>query len=172
LLFALARYGGLRCPSEVVELTWADVNWEGARMLVRAPKTEHHEGHEERVTPIFPELRPYLEAAWDEAADGATKVCTLRITGNSNLRTQMHRIIRRAGLVPWPKLFVNMRATRATELAEIFPGHVCAAWLGHSNLIADRHYRQLTDEHFAKAAGQIPGYTMQAAGGNAVQQLR
>jgi integrase len=28
LIFALARYGGLRCPSEVLGLTWADIHWE------------------------------------------------------------------------------------------------------------------------------------------------
>jgi hypothetical protein len=37
----------------------------GSRFTV--PKTEHHEGKEFRVVPIFPELRPYLNAAWDEA---------------------------------------------------------------------------------------------------------
>ena len=37
---------------------------------------------------------------------------------NSNLRTQLERIIRKSDLKPWPKLFQNLRATRETELAE------------------------------------------------------
>lgn len=37
------------------------------------------------------------------------------------------------------------------ELAEQFPGHVAAQWLGHSETIADRHYRQVLPEHFDKA---------------------
>ena len=27
-IIALARYGGLRCPSEVLSVKWSDVNWE------------------------------------------------------------------------------------------------------------------------------------------------
>ena len=40
---------------------------------------------------------------------------------NANLRTRFERSIARAGLKPWPKLFQNLRATRATELAGKFP---------------------------------------------------
>jgi integrase len=40
LLFALSRYGGLRCPSEHLALTWGDVNWDRDRFTVRSPKTE------------------------------------------------------------------------------------------------------------------------------------
>jgi integrase len=31
LLFALSRYGGLRCPSEHLALRWCDVDWEENR---------------------------------------------------------------------------------------------------------------------------------------------
>ncbi len=31
LIVALARYGGLRCPSEVLSLTWQNVDWEAAQ---------------------------------------------------------------------------------------------------------------------------------------------
>lgn len=43
-IIALVRFGGLRCSSEVLRLTWADVDWDKGRMLVRASKTEHHAG--------------------------------------------------------------------------------------------------------------------------------
>ncbi len=70
--FALSRFGGLRCPSEHVTLTWEDVDWERSRIRIHSPKTEHHEGKESRVIPIFPELRPHLEAMWDDSEPGAT----------------------------------------------------------------------------------------------------
>jgi len=60
LLFALARFGGLRCPSETLALTWENVDWERSRMRVGSSKTEHHVGKDSRVVPIFPELRPHL----------------------------------------------------------------------------------------------------------------
>ena len=151
LIFALARFGGLRTPSETLLLRWADVDWERGRMLIRSPKTEHHEGKDSRLVPIFPELRPHLEAAWDQAADGTEFVVTRYRDCNSNLRTQLLRIIAKAGLTSWPKLFQNLRSTRETELAETFPLHVVTAWLGNSQLIAAKHYLQVTDEHFAKA---------------------
>ena len=57
-------------------------------------------------------------------------------------------------LAPWPRLFQNLRAPRATELVRQFPGHVAASWLGHSEEIADDHYRMTLDSDFAKAIGE------------------
>src|SRR5690606_10094849 len=76
LLFALSRFGGLRCPSEHLSLRWKDIIWDRDRMRVTAPKTEHHEGKGTRLVPIFPELRPYLEAAYDAAEPGSEYVIT------------------------------------------------------------------------------------------------
>ena len=156
LLFALSRFGGLRCPSEHLALRWADVDWERGRITVRAPKTEHHEGKAERTIPMFPELRRHLQDAWDPEA---VYVITRYRASNSNLRTQFERIIYRAGLIPWPKLFQNLRATRETELAEQFPSHVVCEWIGHSQAVATKHYLQTTDDHFA-AAIQGPPETL------------
>jgi integrase len=152
LLFALSRYGGLRCPSEHLALKWTDIDWARARMNVRSPKTEHHEGHEARTVPIFPELAPFLQAAWDRAPEGAEFVITrYRATAGLNLRTQLLRIIAKAGVPAWPKLWNNLRATRETELEESFPSHVVCAWFGNSRKVAREHYLQVTETHFAKA---------------------
>jgi integrase len=161
LLFALSRYGGLRCPSEHLALRWGDVDFEGGRVTVRSPKTEHHEGKAERVIPLFPELRPLFQKVLDELlADFDPKakrlseqpIITRYRSSNANLRTQLCRIIRKAGLAVWPKLFQNLRSTRETELAEAYPIHVVCEWIGNSQSVAAKHYLQTTDEHFAKAA--------------------
>ncbi len=164
LMFALARFGGLRCPSEILSLRWGDVDWARSRLTVHAPKTEHHEGKGSRVIPIFPELRPHLEAVW-ELADAGTEFTITRYRDDGvNLRTQLQKIIARAGLTPWPKLWQNLRASRATELANEFPAHIAAAWMGHSTLIANKHYWQVTDDDYARA---IVGGAAQ----NAAQQV-
>jgi hypothetical protein len=150
-LFALSRYAGLRCPSEHLALRWADIDWERNRMHVRSPKTEHHEGHEARTVPIFPELRPYLDDAFAVAVEGAEFVITRWRSADKNLRTHLLRIIGRAGVAPWPKLWNNLRATRETELEESFPSHVVCAWLGNSRKVAREHYLQVTETHFSKA---------------------
>jgi integrase len=152
LAFALARYGGLRCPSELLSLTWQDVDWERSRFLVHAPKTERHEGKEERWVPIFPELKPYLEEAFDRAEPGVVHVIDLRGRSDAYLHTGLTHIVRRAGLTTWPRLFHNLRASRETELMQTFPVHVVTAWMGHDALIAQKHYLQVTDDDFQRAA--------------------
>jgi integrase len=152
LLFALSRFRGLRCPSEHFSLLWADVAWERNRFLVRSPKTEHHEGGAARCVPIFPELRPYLQAAWDLAPEGAVHVIAKYRDTDTNLRTRLSKIIRRAGLKPWPKLFHNLRASRETELAKEYPIHVVCDWIGNDAMIAKKHYLQVTDDYFERAA--------------------
>jgi integrase len=100
LIFALARYGGLRCPSEVVALTWEDVDWGRGRFLVKAPKTAHHADGGRRWVPLFPELRPHLEAAFERAEPGAVYIVARTRSHETNLRTGLERIIYRAGLLP------------------------------------------------------------------------
>ncbi len=151
LMVALARYGGLRCPTEIVALRWCDIDWHQKRMTVYSSKTEHHEGKASRLVPIFPELLPFLEAEWQAADEGQTYVITRYRERTANLRTQLQRIIARAGHEPWPKLWQNLRASRATELANTFPAHVAAAWMGHSKEIANKHHWQVTEEHFEQA---------------------
>ena len=151
MLLALARYGGLRTPSEPFALRWADVNWARDRFRVIAPKTKHQDGGE-RWVPLFPELRSYLAEAFDLAGAGTEKVITRYQDPKQNLRTQFERIIARAGLKPWPRLFQNLRASRETELAEEFPIHVVAEWLGNSPKTALAHYTQVTEHHFERAA--------------------
>ncbi len=152
LLFALSRYGGLRCPSEHLALKWEDVNWAQERMRVCAPKTEHLEDGGERWVPIFPELRPFLDAAWERAKPGAVFVVSRYRDTAVNLRTQMLRIIHRAGLKPWPRLFQNLRASRETELAKDWPLHVVCEWIGNSAKVAADHYLQVTEEDYRRAA--------------------
>lgn len=70
-----------------------------------------------------------------------------------NLRSRLLTIMTRAGVTPWLRLWQNMRASRETELVESFPDHVVSTWVGHSVAIARKHYLQVTDAHFAMAAG-------------------
>lgn len=152
LIFGLSRFGGLRTPSEHYGLRWADVDWERSKFLVRSPKTEHHEGGESRWVPIFPELRPYLEEAFHDP-DGSREFVITKYRDQANLRTRFRKIIKRAGLKPWPKLFHNLRSTRQTELSKQFPIHLVCAWLGNKAAIAQEHYLQVTDADFVMAAG-------------------
>ncbi len=157
LIFAFARYAGLRIPSELEELKWSDVNWERNRITVRVPKKAHLSGHEERIVPIFAELRPYLERAFDAAEPGAVYVVP-RAHGGRNLRRYAEQVLERASVPKWPKLFVNCRASREIELLETFPAHVVFAWLGHTAAVARSHYLKTTDADFDRAAANPAHY--------------
>jgi len=157
LLLVMARYLGVRVPSEIVPLKWTDVDWENSRIVITSPKTKRHKDGEKRVCPIFPEVLPALREAWEAAPEGAVWIFPSVRHQGKNLRTWLERAIIRAGRQPWPRLWQNMRATRATELADQFPSHVASAWLEHSEQIADRHYRQTTGTHYARAIAQPTG---------------
>ena len=68
------------------------------------------------------------------------------------------------------KLWQNLRASRATELAGVFPGHVASAFLGHSERVAQKHVWQVTDEDFKKRAQNWAQQT-RARGGTLSQAL-
>jgi hypothetical protein len=120
--------------------------------VVRSPKTAHHEGKSHRLVPITPDLRASLQAVFDEAEPGTVHVVTRYRESNCNLRTQLHRILARAGVTPWPRTFHNLRASCETEWAERLPAHVAASWLGHSPTIAARHYLRVRESDFEQAA--------------------
>ena len=58
VIFSLARWGGLRCPSEVLALKWTDVDWDNKRFRIDSPKTGV------RYCPLFPEIRDALKDAF------------------------------------------------------------------------------------------------------------
>jgi integrase len=160
-IIALARFGGLRCPSEVLSLEWRHVDWERGRLLVPSPKTDRYEGKGSRAIPLFTDLRPYLFEAFELAEPGVSHV----VGGNHlakansptgwkscNLRTPFAKLVRRAGLESWPRLFHNLRSSRETELLDEFPVHVVAKWMGHDAKVSIKHYAQTTEEHFDRAS--------------------
>ncbi|MEQ9206640.1 MAG: tyrosine-type recombinase/integrase [Phycisphaerales bacterium] len=151
-IIALSRFGGLRCPSEVLTVRWGDIDWAGNRFRVRSPKTEQHAGKGERLVPLFPELRTVLMDAFDRAPEGSEFVVAGHRSTSANLRTHLLRIIRNAGMTAWPSLFNSMRASRVSELAAQYPSATCTKWMGHSAKIAEAHYHMVRDEDFAKAA--------------------
>lgn len=151
LLIALGRYGGLRIPSEVVGLKISDINLDKGRITIASPKTEK-QGKAKRVIPLWPELRPLIENVLKKASPDQVRLLPSILPGY-NPHTQFVRLIERAGLNPWPKVWQNLRSTRETELLKDFPIHVVCGWIGNTERIARRHYLQTTEADFDKAIG-------------------
>lgn len=141
-IFAACRFGGLRCPSELAELKWEDIDFKREYVLkVRSPKLRRSSKYT-RTVPIFDELYPYFAALYDDACERhdfedpelwkGEKVFP-RAQHGKNLATQMARIIVKGARItpmippknpddpkdigqPWPRLFQNLRSSRETEL--------------------------------------------------------
>ena len=110
-----------------LSLRWEDIDWEMNRMSIPEPKVEHHEGRGIRSCPIFPELRLILYEALEIFGDKSEYVVaapqyraaanTAMGWNNSNLHTEMTRLLRRAGVSGWPRLFHTVYFKRG-ELAD------------------------------------------------------
>ena len=146
-ILALCRIGGLRCPSEVLEARWDDVNWDAERFAVRARKRKTT-----RVIPLFPELREELDKQFfaTQGSDCPYVIANHRFDSN-NLRTGFSRIIFHAGLPQWERIFHNLRGSRSCELFSEQPAHVASAWMGQSEKVANAHYLHPTDDDYRRA---------------------
>lgn len=110
-----------------------------------------------------PSVRPILDEAFEIFGDKSEYVVaapqyravanTAMGWKNSNLRTEMTRLLRRTGVSGWPRLFHSMRASRQRELQREFPLHVVCSWLGNSPRIAQQSYLLVTEDDFVRAAG-------------------
>jgi hypothetical protein len=70
--------------------------------------------------------------AWEVRADGTRW-------------NRFKRILARAGLTPWPRLFQNLRASRETELMREYDLATVCGWIGNSPEVAAKHYAMSVD---------------------------
>jgi hypothetical protein len=123
----------------------AHIHFEAKRIfIIDSSKTEHHKRRAIRTVPLLPKIETELLKLHLEAEDGAEYVFP-NISGRTNLRTHLERIIRNAGVKQRPKLWHNLRASGATDFARALPSHVAAEICGHTEEIAKEHYWQVGD---------------------------
>ena len=175
-IIALARFGGLRTPSETLSIRWEQIDFATGKMIIPECKVEHHEGRGLRACPLFPELRAILEPLREKEGFVVNKpgYRAAANTGvgwrNANLRTQFLKQIAKVNRVketniqPWARLFHSMRASRQTELERQFPIHVVCSWLGNSPRIAQRSYLLVTQDDWSKALGKGAKYGAEHVG--------
>ena len=150
LAIVLARWCGLRIPSEIRELRWRDVLWDKNRIIVRSPKTEHHTGKGIRMPRLFGVVRRYLKALRRLRPDAGPDDYIFRSAVRNDPYLLLCLYCRKQGIKLWTKFFTNLRASCATDLAERYPSHVCEAWLGHTERVANTHYRMVTEDYYRR----------------------
>jgi len=155
LFLAVARYAGLRCPSEILPLEWGWFDWDSGTFRVFAPKTAHHADKDWRIVPIHESLAPYVTEAWDAAHVGQTLVFPNHQVTGAAITGRIHRLCRQIGVPTWPKTFVNLRASCERDLFKAgHPIDEIACWMGHSPEMALRHYSRVVKEQLAQKAGK------------------
>ena len=154
VIFALARIGGLRAPSEVLGVRWSKVDWDKNRFTFPDSKRKDKEGNPyERTVPLFPALRVELKALWERDRDKNYEFVINRYRDpKTNLGTEFARAAKAAGLDKIPRPFDNMRATRSTEVIKKCGPKVESEWIGHSTETARKHYWMVMEHDFADAA--------------------
>ena len=131
------------------------MNWADNRFLVHSPKTERHEGHQERLVPLFPELRVELERHFSLVETKGNEFVIEYYRNTSwNLYTRFQTIARRAGIGNIIRPFDNMRMTRSNEVDRKFGSKKESLWIGHSAKVMIKHYLVLDDEDYSEAAGK------------------
>lgn len=171
VILALARWGGVRTPSETFSLQWAHVDLAGGRLRVPSPKTAE-QGKPFRHLPLFPELRGPLEELEAITPAGTEFVITTYRDAATNLRTQAERIAARAGVNLPAKFFQNCRASRVTELHRKHGSKAATEWIGHTKAVALSHYMMTMEADWQEAVATPtptpPGVSGHHSGQNGV----
>lgn len=146
-------------------MTWDCVNRAENWLRVPSSKTAGH-GKPYRVVPIFPPVRPRLEAAFEAAREGEPYIFARLRVGASvraaergwrnavNLRQQLLRLIARIGERPWPRLWHALRASAESDLVARFPIGTTCEWIGNTVAIAAKHYLRIGPEDKARAIAE------------------
>lgn len=134
LILLLARWAGLRIPSEANSLKWSDIDFGNERIRVFAQKTQRS-----RIVPMLGPVRDALLNQFSRAPEGAVNVFT-RQRKLPVIRRFVEQAIAHAGLQPWPRLMQQLRASFATDCVRRLPANAASAILGHSAKVAAAHY--------------------------------
>ncbi|MBX3416590.1 MAG: site-specific integrase [Pirellulaceae bacterium] len=159
-LFAMARYLGPRIPSEIQSLSWADIDFGRATILLRSPKTANH-GRDRRLVPLLPAIRSELAALIDQQQDNGQSqqepgqdesgLVFERLAKHSNLSTTARKYATRAGIGEIAKFWNAFRASAACDLMDQFGLRRACGWMGHTAEIALKNYSLTKATDFSDA---------------------
>ena len=175
-IIALARFGGLRTPSEFRHLKHGDFYKEDGIPVFRiyCQKTAH-KGKQNRKAPVFSELQPFLKGVVSTdtvKADDFVFPAKYRECSDANIYNTMKRALKNAGIEPWPDLWRNLRASRESELLQRGGNikDVCL-WLGNTPQVVMKHYLRSDPDALRKATTSEPSNDGTASDSGAGDQI-
>lgn len=142
MVLALARYGGLRIPSEIRKLKWSDIDWDRKRFLVHSPKTKNHPKGDKRYVPLFREVAGHLGPYRQDSGHVLGYLAKYKGFG-----TPLVNWSRNLDIEIWPSPFGSQRASRITDLLKKGKQvQDVAKWMGNSPKIIWQHYALANDD--------------------------
>jgi integrase len=136
-VIALARYCGLRVPSEVKDLTWGHVDLAGRKLRIVAPKLANKPEQQMRNVPIPGIVESMLRALPRGKRDD---LVFPRLLSAQYLGRRLKEICQHLGIPMWPRALQNLRASCAIDYSRSVSPPVAAKFMGHSMLVAETHY--------------------------------
>ena len=155
VLFLLYRVQGLR-KEEPRLLKWKDVDLDAGVIVITSPKTERYKGKGTRTAPLFPDVAEALKKLRDEQRQRGELSTFVLSAIPANHRQTAEKILARAGVEQWGKLFQNLRASAATDIDRHFGAFRESQWVGHSADVAAKHYLQITADDISAARSWSP----------------
>ena len=167
--FVLARYCGLRTPSETATLTWNRIVFDKLRIVVIDRKRSRVEDDRpefqvrERVVLRAPRAEPDLLAAGERRDRDDSPVVTV----NQDPK-HLHRAIQaatlRAGLPTWPKTLQTLRQSAENDWRSRYPVHVVEEWMGHADSVGRRNYASVDERWYVSNPEQRGNHSENGAG--------
>lgn len=136
-LIALCRFAGLR-RNEALSLRWCDVDRKHGWLVVNADKTGTKGGLRK------PPLSSHLAELLGEGTGDGPVVTVYKY----NLHRNLVGFIEAARVKPYPQPFHQLRRSCESDWKKKYPPHIVHAWIGHSALVADRHYDIVPEEYY------------------------
>jgi integrase len=162
VIFCLARYAGLRVPSEILTLEWTAIDWAKCRMRVVSPKQVRHDHRHVRIVPLSPLLVSELWKLHEQAKDKAVFVCDrYRTASTAQFRKPLLQAVEKAELIAWPKLWMNLRASCRTDWLKIAKPYAVNEWMGHDGKVGESHYDRLTEDDWSSVTAPTEAPTQQ-----------
>ena len=151
LSFVLGRFAAFRLPSEALTLQWSHIDFVRRQLQILDSKKL-----EFRVMPLFDRLYDELIGLRALSPDGRYVFSQrFRKSSNSNNFILMKKAIKRAGIIRWPRMRQNLRASCENDfLNSGFDERVVTQWVGHTVQISRKHYQKSVDDDYIRAVEQ------------------
>jgi integrase len=149
LFVALTRLCAIRAPSDVLPLRWEQFDRGLGLFRVGSQKK-----NSQRDIPIFEELMPFLDDAWDLAPKGEPLIFfDLQIT-RAALMSRMEVLCRKTGIPLWKRPLNNLRGSAERDMCRALPYDEYAAIIDHTPETAAKHYNRFAKELRSRAEGR------------------